>query len=423
MTDRDRARPEIGTGILDGVRVLDLTRVVAGPACTRVLADLGAEVIKVEPPEGDLLRSGHPRRGGHSVLFAGQNAGKRFTAVDLTRPEGVELLLRLAERCDVVVENFRPGVADRLGVGYEQVAARRPDIVYCSISGYGQDGRASQRRAYAPVVHAEVGLLHHKAKEQGQEPTPEPVSHADIAVGMAAAQAVLAALFRRERGGGGAWIDASMCEAMLATNEWTEVEVNGGPDYERSPFRPGRAPVVQLGDEEGTWVAIPGSPAAVLPHCLRLWGNTAPLDDERFATIEARSRHLEECVELISAFAAGFDRFEDFERTMSEGARLPVGRLVALADTVDADWAVDRDAFVDVPSGDETVRVHRSPVRIGGWGCGPRSGVRHLGADNHEVFAEVLGLADAALAELAEQGALVERPHFDLHESAAPADR
>jgi len=401
----------IGPGILAGIRVLDLTRVVAGPACTRVLADLGAEVLKIEPPEGDLLRTGYPRRGGLSVLFAGQNVGKRFLSVDLTRPDGVDLVLDLAERSDVVVENFRPGVAARLGVGYEQVAARRPDVVYCSISGYGQDGRAANRRAYAPVVHAEVGLLAHKAKEQGRSPAPEPVSHADIAVGMAGAQAVLAALFRRERGGGGAWIDASMCEAMLATNEWTEVEVNGGPDYLRSPFRPGRAAVVQLGDPAGTWVAIPGSPAAVLPHCLRLTGRVELLADERFATIEARSQHLEECVALIGEVAATFDEFEAFEQMLSDGARLPVGRLVPLADTVDADWAIDRQAFLDLPSGDgsETVRVHRSPLRISGADCGPRSGAKHLGADNRSALVDVLGLDDEELERLEADGVLVER--------------
>ena len=109
--------------------------------------------------------------------------------------------LRLLERCDVVVENFRSGVAAKLGIGYEQVRARRPDIVYCSISGYGQDGRAALRRAYAPVVHAEVGLLHLKAREWELDPKPEPVSHADIAAGMAGAHGVLAALWRRERTG------------------------------------------------------------------------------------------------------------------------------------------------------------------------------------------------------------------------------
>ncbi|MDH4144560.1 MAG: CoA transferase [Acidimicrobiia bacterium] len=399
----------IGPGILDGVRVLDLTRVVAGPSGTRVLADLGADVVKIEPPEGDILRGGAPRKGGIAVLFAGQNAGKRFCSVDLGRPEGVALVLDLAERCDVVCENFRPGVADRLGVGYEHVRARRPDVVYASVSGYGQDGRDAQRRAYAPVVHAEVGLLHYKAREVGHDPAPEPVSHADIAAGMAAAQGILAALFRRERTGQGAHIDASMCEAMIAMNEWTTVEVNGGPDYVNSPFRPGRAPVVQLGD--GTWVALPGSPAAVLEAVANLWGRPDILADERFATLQARSARLDECTELIAEYAATFDDFETFESTLSNGARLPVGRLATMADTVSTGWAVDRHAYVEVPSGDEaddaTVVVHRSPLRITGADCGPRRGVKHLGADNREVMAELLGLDDAEIDRLEAAGILV----------------
>jgi len=400
---------DFGPGILDGLRVLDFTRVVAGPCLTRVLSDLGAEVIKVEPPEGDLLRTGWPRRGGISLLFAGQNVGKRFASIDLNEPDGVELALQLAEHCDVVVENFRPGVADKLGIGYEHVRARRPDIVYCSVSGYGQDGRAARRRAYAPVVHAEVGLLDYKAREWGRDPLPEPVSHADIAAGMAGAQGVLAALWRRERTGQGAYIDASMVESMIAQNEWTAIEANDGPDYDRSPFRPGRAAVVQIGDAEGTWAAIPGAPPFVFAAYARLSGRPELLDDERFATMEARSANLELCLEHLSAWAKTFDSFEAFEHTLSEGARLPVGRLLSMADTLDADWAIDRDAYVEVPCGDATAVVNRAALRIEGTDCGPRGGARHLGADNVSVFADLLGLPEQAVAELTARGVLVEQ--------------
>lgn len=399
---------DIGPGILDGLRVLDFTRVVAGPCLTRVLADLGAEVIKIEPPEGDLLRTGWPRRGDISVLFAGQNAGKRFMSLDLRLGEGVELALQLAERCDVVVENFRPGVADRLGIGFEQIRARKGDIVYCSVSGYGQHGRAAQRRAYAPVVHAEVGLLQFKAREWETEPKPEPVSHADIAAGMAGAHGVLAALWRRERTGQGAHVDASMCEAMVAQNEWTTVEINGGPDYERSPFRPAKAAVVQLGDAERTWVAIPGSPTAVFVSFARLSGRIELLEDERFATMQARSAHFDLCLAYLEEWAATFTSFEVFEKTLSEGARLPIGRLVSPADTLTSDWAVDRDAFVNIPCGTGTAVVHRSALRISESDCGPRSGVSHLGADNAAVLADVLGLDPDAVAQLSDRGVLVE---------------
>lgn len=400
----------IGPGVLAGVRVLDLTRVVAGPCCTRALADLGAEVIKVEPPDGDLLRTAVPRKGGISVLFAGQNAGKRFVSVDLGTPEGVELVLALSERCDVVVENFRPGVAARLGVGYEQVSARTPSIIYCSVSGYGQTGGSAQRRAYAPVIHAEVGLLDFKARETETVPMAEPVSHADIAAGMTAAQGVLAALFRRERTGEGVWIDSSMCESMVQFNEWTEVEINGGPDYLNSVFRPGKAAVVQLGDPDRTWVAIPGSPAGVLEHCANLSDRPELFDDERFATLQARATHLDDCLEVIADWAATFTDFETFEKTLSEGVRVPVGRLRTVVDTLEADWAVDRQAYVEIPSGtDGTVLVHRSGLRFSNADTGPRTGMAHLGADNRAVLHDVLGLEDREIAALEQTGALVER--------------
>ena len=398
---------DIGPGILDGLRVLDFSRVVAGPCLTRVLADLGAEVIKIEPPEGDLLRTGWPRRDDIAVIFAGQNAGKRFMAVDLRRPAGVELCLELAERCDVVVENFRPGVADKLGIGYEQVRARKADIVYCSVTGYGQHGRAARRRAYAPVVHAEVGLVDFKAKEWGVDPKPEPVSHADIAVGMAGAHGVLAALWRRERTGQGAHIDASMVESMIAQNEWTAVETNGGPDYERSPFRPAKAAVVQLGDADRTWVQIPGSPAAAFVHYARLSGRSELLEDDRFATMPARSANIELCLEHLQAWAAGFDSFDTFEQLLSDGARIPIGRMVSMADTLHADWAIDRDAYVEVACGAATVVVNRSALRISDSDCGPRSGVEHLGAHNAAVLADVLHLAPAAIDALIADGVLV----------------
>ncbi len=397
------------SGLLSGIRVLDLTRVVAGPTCTRALADLGADVYKIEPPDGDLLRRANPRVGGVAVVFTQQNAGKHFLSVDLGVEGAVELVLRMAERCDVVVENFRGGIADRLGVGYEAVRARRPDVVYCSISGYGQTGPAAHRRAYAPVVHAELGLIHYKATQRDTEPLPEPVSHADLAVGMQAAQGVLAALFHRERTGEGCHIDASMAEAMLTANEWSAAEANGGVDWDRSIFRPGKAAIVQVAD--GTWVQIPGSPAGVLPVLARLSGREDLMEDERFESLESRNHHLDACLAAAREMARTFPDFESFERTMSEGARLPLGRVTPLADVRDADWAVAREAFVQVPSGDEggEVWVNRGALRMSNADYGARGGGRALGADNRRVLEALLGLDAAALDALERDGVLVHR--------------
>src|SRR3954463_8426976 len=151
-------------GPLTGVRVLDLSRVLSGPSCGKALADLGADVIKIEPPEGDLTRTAQPRVGGFPAYFAQQNCGKRCVSIDLRIAAGRELVTRLADQVDVVLENFRPGVLDRLGLGYDTVRARNPRVVFCSITGYGQDGPAAGRRAYAPVMHAELGLMEFSAR-------------------------------------------------------------------------------------------------------------------------------------------------------------------------------------------------------------------------------------------------------------------
>ena len=166
---------------LDGIRVLDFTRVSAGPHCTRMLADLGAEIIKIEPPDADLTRFQSPRRNGIATYFAQQNTGKRCISIDLATAEGSELALRLSAHCDVVVENFRPGVMARLGLSYERLAERNQRIVVCSISGYGQTGPWRNRRAYASVVQAESGFTESQSKAFGHHrndrhatPTPTP---------------------------------------------------------------------------------------------------------------------------------------------------------------------------------------------------------------------------------------------------------
>ena len=143
---------------LDGVRVLDFSIMLAGPYCARLLADVGAEVIKIESPEGDDMRLRSPLREGHSAYFGQLNAGKRSLALDLKNPDAINLIHQLIEKTDIVVENFRPGVMDRLGLGYDALRVINPQLIYCSISGYGQSGPAAERAAYAMIVHAESGF-------------------------------------------------------------------------------------------------------------------------------------------------------------------------------------------------------------------------------------------------------------------------
>ncbi|MFN5840211.1 MAG: CaiB/BaiF CoA transferase family protein, partial [Acidimicrobiaceae bacterium] len=195
-----------GARPLEGIRVLDFTRVLSGPHCTRMLSDLGAEVIKVEPPEGDLTRFAFPRVGSMSTYFAQQNIGKKNISMDLKAPEAVELVKALIRECDVVVENYRGGVMDKLGLGWSVVSHVNPRLIYAAISGYGNTGPWSHRRAYATVVNAETGLTGLQARARGGDATNDPHSHADVYTGMECAAAVLAALFQRERTGEGQYI-------------------------------------------------------------------------------------------------------------------------------------------------------------------------------------------------------------------------
>ncbi|MFK8024373.1 MAG: CaiB/BaiF CoA transferase family protein [Ilumatobacter sp.] len=197
---------------LDGVRVLDLTRVFAGPIAGRTLSDLGADVVKVEPPDGDVTRLWGRKTAGLSTYFTQQNCGKRNVCIDLHSSDGPELVARLAEQADVVIENFRPGVLTRFGIDWDALSVRKPSLIMLSISGFGQDGPESQRAAYASIIHAESGIL---PPAVGDEmPLDLDLSAADVLSGMHGVIAVLAALRSRDLTGVGQHVDMAMMDAM-----------------------------------------------------------------------------------------------------------------------------------------------------------------------------------------------------------------
>ena len=389
--------------LLKDITVLDLTRVVAGPACTRTLADLGAEVLKIEPPNGDIMRRGVPKRGGVAVGYAQQNAGKRHLCVDLTREAGQMLVRRLADQCDIVVENYRPGVAKRLGLGYELLRQSNPTLIYCSISGYGQEGSASRRRAYAPIIHAELGLIELNARERGTEPLPEAVSHADFAVSAQAAAGILAALVHRLQTGQGQHIDVSMAETMLAMNEWTAVEVNGGIGDEISPFRPGKAALLRTAD--GAWVQLPGNPLTGIFAIARALGREEALTDRGWHDARDTRDQTAAVHDLLQSWAGEFATVAEFEAALDK-ARVPLGQVRSLAEVAGQPWAVERRAFVALNLQGTPVKLPRSPFRFAGHDVGPRhAGVRR-GADNTAVLSEKLGLSQDEIERLGESGVL-----------------
>lgn len=201
-----------------GLKVLDFTTTIAGPHCTRLLADLGADVVKVEAPEGDLMRSRPPLRNGASSYFGQLNAGKRSVVLDLKDPRAVEAVRRLAKGVDVLVENYRPGVMRRLGLDYAALGEANPRLVYCSISGYGQTGPSADTPAYAPVIHAVAGYdMAHLAYQKGRSrPDYCGIYVADVVAGTYAFGAIATALHQRHATGMGQHLDISMLESMLS---------------------------------------------------------------------------------------------------------------------------------------------------------------------------------------------------------------
>src|ERR1700752_2547134 len=219
------------TGSFQGLRVLDFSTTIAGPHCTRMLADTGAEVIKIETAEGETMRTRLPVRNGCSTAFGSLNVGKNSVVLDLKSAQGVEAVRRLVATADVLVENFRPGVMKRLKLDYDSLRALNPKLIYCSISGYGQTGPSAELPAYAPVIHAASGYeMAHLAYQPGRaRPDYCGIYHADVLTGVYAFGAIGAALYQRHATGKGQHIDVSMLESMLSLplNElqWSQFEV------------------------------------------------------------------------------------------------------------------------------------------------------------------------------------------------------
>ncbi len=219
----------MGDGPLKGVRIVDMTRHVAGPFCTMILGDMGADVIKVEPPgKGSPERAATPTYRGMSTYFMGSNRSKKSVVLNMKTPEGVSILKKLSETADVFVENLRPGVCDRLGVGYKDISAVNGRIVYCSISGYGHDGPSSRRPSYDLVAQALSGLL--SLYSDGRAPPMAPLGLADLTTAMVATQAILAALLAREKQHVGQFVEVSLLESAAFLLQYMAMPVLQGMD-------------------------------------------------------------------------------------------------------------------------------------------------------------------------------------------------
>ncbi|MDQ8706082.1 CoA transferase [Streptomyces sp. LHD-70] len=318
--------------VLQGLRVLDLSRVLAGPYCTALLADLGADVVKVEPPGGDDARHLGPFQEGESVYFAQLNRGKRSIALDLKNPDDHALLLRLAERADVVVENFRPGVAQRLGIDHPTLAALNPRLVYASISGFGQSGPMREHPAYDLIVQAMSGLMAGTGTSDGP-PTRVGESVGDLLAGLFASWAVNAALFDRERSGQGRYIDVAMLDSLvsLQVTAMSLLTATG-----QLPGRVGnRHPVSTPFDTYRTadgLVALAVASDAVFRRFAGLVGRPDLPQDPRFCDDSARSRHVEQMREITETWSSRLTTAQALK--LAQEAGVPAGPIWELTDAV-----------------------------------------------------------------------------------------
>ena len=390
---------------LTGFTVLDFTRVLAGPYCTRMLADLGAQVIKIERPgEGDEIRFAphqlDPERIDQSTYFVRVNAGKLSVAIDLAHVNAKEIVFDLLRKSDVVVENFSPGVMQRLGFDYATLSAIKPDIVYCSISGFGQTGPLSSMQAYAHLINAISGLME---LDRGIDPVPR-VNYLQAADGLAGTHAfgaINAALIRKLRSGRGAYIDVSMLECLIAAEDVTFGSIlNGGP-IEQGP-RYGMI-VHRVGDG---YVALQ---AVGAPH---LWLRIVEFleqpelsSDERFASAATRRKNWLVLSDLIRQ---RLDRFASVSAATAAlaSARIPAVPVLTPHEVIQHPQLIQRGAFPGIDyHGGKKVRVTATPFQLDGEATVPRnSAPLHVGEHTQHVLEEILGYAGERIQQLNADG-------------------
>ncbi|GAB3377925.1 CaiB/BaiF CoA transferase family protein [Amycolatopsis echigonensis] len=393
-------------GALGGLRVLDLSRILSGPFCTMTLADLGADVIKVEDARGgdDTRAWGPPFQGDTAAYFLSVNRNKRGIAIDLKDPDCRQLLWELAATADVVVENFRPGTAARLGFGYDDVAGINPRVVYASISGYGQTGPMSGEAGYDAIAQALSGVMSVTGEADGP-PVRFGVSGADLAAGMWATVGILAALHERERTGRGQWVDVSLLDGQIS---WLTYVASG---YFATGVTPGR-----YGSAHPTIVPYQAFPTAdghlmVAAGNDGLWRRFASavglgdlVDDPRFATNPDRVRHREELIQLIEE-ALEARSAQEWAKILAE-AGVPVGPINTVGEALEHPQVVARGMVTEVehPSAG-TVRAVGSPVKLSASPPQVRTPPPGHGQHTDDVLS-ALGADPELLAALRSRGAL-----------------
>jgi crotonobetainyl-CoA:carnitine CoA-transferase CaiB-like acyl-CoA transferase len=379
-------------GALSGLRVIDFTTTIAGPHCTRLLADLGAEVVKIEAPEGDMMRTRPPMRSGASTSFGQLNAGKKSVALDLKSPAAVEAVRRLVSTADVVVENFRPGVMRRFGLDYEALRPLKPDLVYCAISGYGQTGPSAELPAYAPVIHAASGydLAHMAYQGEARRPDYCGIYIADVLTGTYAYGAIVTALYQRQATGAGQMIDVSMLESMLSL---TLSEIQAAQFVVTPPGRPVFGPIAT---KDG-YVNLSIASERTFQNLAAASGHPRWLTDPRFAEYANRRANWGELIDELERWSKELSTSE--VQAIFDRHGVPSSPYRTVREAMADPQIAHRRSFAEVRDTGGTFLALNPPFHMSAATAAARPFVAALGEHTGELLAEV-GYTPAEIAAL-----------------------
>ncbi len=379
---------------LSDLKVLDLSRVLAGPFAGRMLADLGAEVVKVEPPELDVTRNWGHQVGNISSYYQQQNAGKQNISIDLRKPQGTALLKDLASRADILIENFRPGVMTRLGIDWPSLQAINPRLIMLSISGFGQTGPESQRAAYAPIVHAETGTIDRQAAKSGGNAVEMCMAFADTNAGLHGLVGLLAAVHQRHRSGHGQHIDIAMVDAMLATDDQTHYYL------EPAPINNGAS---EVWDACGGRIILAGDFRHIWRLMASILGIQEPANDDASLDTKISARR-----QAVADFLVSFTDRAALLAALDK-ANIAWGNVTTTSDYLEhSEVLAHRQSIVAIDDRDGgTRRVFQSPYRFSAASSGVRGGAPRQGEHNGIVLNHWLGYDAPQVQALVDQGVLL----------------
>ena len=393
---------------LEGVRVLDLSRVFAGPMCGMVLADFGAEVIKVEHPgRGDDTRDWGMRIGKtETTYYNSMNRNKRSVTVDLQTPEGLNLIHELLAQCDVVIHNFKTGGAEKLGLGYEQLKALKPDLIYCAVAGYDSSGPEAKRPGYDLVIQGEAGLMALNG-EANQPPLKFGVAVVDLMTGMYAAQAVLAALFQRTRTGKGRLIEMALydCGLMITGYYGLDAMLLGHDPQRYGNAHPSIVPYGMFEAADGPLIVAVGNNSQFDKLCRQVVMRPDIVEDPRFATNVERAKNRLTLLPLMKELFAGLARDVLLERLTAAG--IPCGKVAGLHEALTSERTRRGGLLQEMPhpvAG--STQVFAPPYRLDGQRLPIRNAPPTLGEGTREVLQQLLQLSEQELQALRDKGVL-----------------